>query len=158
MIDGKKPITNLGLKNLKKQHTHLQEIVRPKIIEEISRARALGDLSENAEYQAAKSDQARNEKEIRSLEEKISKCYVPDLKSLNQQKVNFSSYVTLWSDEKEVTYQIVGEYESDVEKKKIAVNSPLARSLLGKKENDEVTVRTPKGTCIYEITNIEYDE
>ncbi len=129
------------------------------ISERISIAREHGDLKENAEYHAAREQLGFNEAKVAELEDKLSRAEVIDIKSMKGDTVKFGAIVTIMDDdtEKEVTYQIVGEYEANIEKKKIAITSPIARALIGKKVDETAEVHTPKGEKSYTITKISYN-
>ena len=135
-----------------------KSVERPAIIEAISEARAHGDLSENAEYHAAKEKQSMNEGYIKDLEDKISRADIIDPKSLSGDIVKFGATVTLIDEDTDETkiYQIVGEYEADIDKGGISIVSPLARALIGKKQGSSIEFSTPKGTKGYEIKKVEY--
>lgn len=153
------PITLDGVTKLRSELEHLKKVERPQIIKAIAEARAHGDLRENAEYHAAKERQGFIEGRIRELEHKLSVCQIIDISTIkNEGRVIFGATVTVInidSDEK-VTYKIVGEDESDIKKGKISVSSPIARALIGKYKEEEITVRTPQGEVIYEIVDVEY--
>ncbi|MCF8709326.1 transcription elongation factor GreA [Rhizorhapis sp. SPR117] len=130
---------------------------RPKIVEAIEEARAHGDLSENAEYHAAKERQGQVEATIGDLEDKLSRAQIIDPKSLSGDKIVFGATVTLLDDdEKPVTYQIVGQAEADAKSGKISYNSPLGRALIGRKVDDEVEVTVPSGDRCYYVSKIEF--
>jgi len=153
------PLTVTGHEKLKAELEQLKTVERPNIISAISEARAHGDLKENAEYHAAKERQSFIEGRIRDLEGKLSHCQVIDVSQItNEGKVIFGATVTVLDVEKneETTYQIVGEDEADVKENKISYTSPVARALIGKSLDDEVTVNTPQGERDYEIVNVEY--
>lgn len=153
------PMTPQGEQALKMELNHLKTVMRPKITEAIATARALGDLKENAEYHAAREEQGFTEGRIQELEAKLSNAQVVDLSKLpNNGKVVFGATVTLLNIEssEEVTYQIVGEDESDLKKNKISYSSPMGRALIGKFVDDEVAVDTPGGRVEYEVTSVEY--
>lgn len=153
------PMTLKGHEKLKRELKHLQSVERPRIIKAIAEARAHGDLRENAEYHAAKEEQGFIEHRIRDIEAKLSLCQIIDVTDMpNEGKVIFGATVTLANidDDSEVTYQIVGEDEADLKHKKISISSPIARALIGKYEEDEVTVNTPQGEVTYEIVQVEY--
>lgn len=135
-----------------------KSVDRPTIIEAISEARAHGDLSENAEYHAAKEKQSMNEGYIKDLEGKISCADIIDPKSLSGDIVKFGATVTLIDEDTDETkiYQIVGEYEADIDKGAVSIVSPLARALIGKKQGTSIELITPKGTKGYEIKKVEY--
>jgi transcription elongation factor GreA len=152
------PITAQGFAKMEAELRQRKSVDRPAIIEAISEARAHGDLSENAEYHAAKEKQGFNEGFIKDLEDKISRAEIIDPKTLSGNVVKFGATVTLVDEDtdEEKTYQIVGEYEADLDKGGISIVSPLARALIGKKLGDSIEVNTPKGTKGYEIVKIEY--
>lgn len=154
----KLPITLNGLENLKIELKKLKTTERPKVIQAISDARALGDLSENAEYSAAREKQAFIEGRIIELEDKIARADVIDVTKLSGDKIKFGATIRLIDDdtEEEVVYQIVGETETDLALGKISYTSPLAKALIGKSINEIVEVNTPKGIKIYEVKFIEY--
>lgn len=155
----KVPMTLHGAERLKKELQQLKSVERPKIINAIAEARALGDLKENAEYHAAKEQQGFIEGRIRELESKLSHAQIIDVTTMsNQGKVIFGSTVTLINldSDQEVTYQIVGEDESDLKEAKISLSSPIARAIMGKTINDVITVQTPSGGVEYEIVRVEY--
>ena len=131
---------------------------RPKIIDAIAEARSHGDLSENAEYQYAKEQQSLIEGRIIDLESAISKAEVIDIKSVEGDDIKFGATVEIEDDEsrEKQQYQIVGEYESDIENKKLSITSPLARGLIGKTEADNVEINSPKGPKSYTILSVKY--
>ena len=152
------PITNIGFKKLEEELKTLKSIERPSVIKSIAEAREHGDLSENAEYHAAKEKQSFIEGRIADLENKISRAEVIITKKLKSNKVIFGATVTLGEvgKKKQLVYQIVGTEEADVESGKISISSPLARALLGKKVDDSVEVYSPGGSKEYEVENIEF--
>ena len=152
------PITNEGFEKLESELRFLKSSERPNVIKAIAEARAHGDLSENAEYHAAKEKQSFIEGRIADLENKISRAEVINTKILSGDKIIFGATVTLGEvgRKKNIIYQIVGTEEADVENGKISVSSPLARALLGKKIDDLVEVSSPGGSKEYEIENIEF--
>lgn len=137
---------------------HLKGVERPAIIEAIAEARAHGDLSENAEYKAAKEKQSHTEGRIQDLEAKVSLAEVIDPADLSGKQVRFAATVTLedLETEKRKTYKIVGEYEADIENGLIAYTTPVARAIIGKSEGEVVEVTTPKGVVEYDIVKVEY--
>ncbi len=151
------PMTRKGYEDLREELRKLQTTERQKIIRAIEEARAHGDISENAEYQAAKEKQAHIEGRIQELSDRLARAEVVDPPKTPPDKVQFGVKVTLLNidTDEEVTYRLVGPYESDVEKGLISVTSPLGRALIGREEGDEVEVHTPKGTRVYEILKIE---
>lgn len=136
----------------------LKSIERPRIIKAISEAREHGDLSENAEYHAAKEQQGLNESRVLELEDKLSRAEVIDVSKLSGNNVMFGATVTLIDEdtEEEVKYQIVGEMEGDVKKGKVSVTSPIARAMIGKTVGDSVEVNTPGGGKSYEILKVSF--
>ncbi len=152
------PITVEGHNAMKAElHDYISK--RHVISERIAAAREHGDLKENAEYHAAREQQGFNEAKIAELEDKLSRAEVIDISTMHGDTVKFGATVSILDEdtEKELTYQIVGEYEANIEKKKIAITSPLARALIGKKVEESVEVITPKGEKLYTITNISYN-
>ena len=131
---------------------------RPKIIEAIAEARSHGDLSENAEYQYAKEQQSLIEGKIADLESAISRADVIDVQSIEGNEIKFGATIEIEDDESgnRSLYQIVGEYESDIENKKLSVTSPLARGLIGKSVEDTVEINSPKGLKTYTIISVKY--
>jgi len=152
------PITNIGFEKLEEELKILKSIERPSVIKAIAEAREHGDLSENAEYHAAKEKQSFIEGRIADLENKISRAEIIIKKKLKSNKVIFGATVTLGEvgKKKQIVYQIVGTEEADVESGKISISSPLARALLGKKVDDTVEVYSPGGSKEYEVENIEF--
>lgn len=153
------PLTQRGAERLRAEAVHLKKVVRPQIIAAIAEARAHGDLKENAEYHAAREQQSFTEGRIRHLESELSGAQVIDITKLNANgKVVFGATVTLYDAEKdtEITYQIVGDLESDIKEFRIAITSPIARAMIGKEEGDEIVVKAPAGELVYEIIRIEY--
>ena len=138
---------------------HLKSVERPRIIKAIEEARSHGDLSENAEYHAAKEQQGWTEARVAELEDKISRADVIDISKLSGKTVMFGARVTLVDEEsdEESTYQIVGEFEADVKKGKISVTSPIARAIIGKSVGDSVEVATPGGGKSYEILKVKWN-
>ena len=152
------PITNIGFEKLEEELKILKSVERPTVIKSIAEAREHGDLSENAEYHAAKEKQSFIEGRIADLENKISRAEVIITKKLKSNKVIFGATVTLGEvgKKKQIVYQIVGTEEADVESGKISISSPLAWALLGKKIDDSVEVYSPGGSKEYEVENIEF--
>ena len=152
------PITNIGFEKLEEELKILKSTERPTVIKAIAEAREHGDLSENAEYHAAKEKQSFIEGRIADLENKISRAEIIITKKLKSNKVIFGATVTLGEvgKKKQIVYQIVGTEEADVESGKISISSPLARALLGKKVDDTVEVYSPGGSKEYEVENIEF--
>ena len=152
------PMTANGYDNLQKELKKLLNEDRPNIIEAIAEARSHGDLSENAEYQYAKEQQSLIEGKIADLESAISRAEVIDVKSLEGDDIKFGATVEIEDDDtgEIATYQIVGEYESDIENNKLSVNSPLARGLINKSISDVVEINSPKGQKSYTIKSVKY--
>ena len=154
----RKPLTSKGAERLREELKRLKTVERPRIIQAIAEARAHGDLSENAEYHAAREQQAFCEGRIKELEHDLSHCQIIDVAHLPRtDKVVFGATVELESDSgEEITFQIVGEAEADVRLGQISITSPIARALVGKGEGDEVDVAVPGGTRTYEIVSVRY--
>lgn len=152
-------MTAAGAEKLREELQHLKTVERPLIIKAISEARAHGDLSENAEYHAAKEKQGFTEGRIRKIEERLSHAQIINPKDLpNTGKVVFGVTVTLINEEDAtVVYQIVGEDEADLKTGKISVSSPIARALIGKEAGDTVSVEAPGGLIVYELDSVSYD-
>lgn len=155
----KVPMTVEGAEKLKAELQRLKTGERPRIIQAIAEARSHGDLSENAEYHAAKEQQGFVEGRIVEMEAMLSNAHVIDPKTVHAHgKVVFGATVELMEIEsgKEVTYQIVGDFEADIAKNRISISSPIARALIGKEAGDFVDVQVPDGTRSYEILDIRY--
>jgi len=152
------PMTANGYDNLQKELKKLLNEERPNIIEAIAEARSHGDLSENAEYQYAKEQQSLIEGKIADLESAVSRAEVIDVKSLEGDDIKFGATVEIEDDDtgESATYQIVGEYESDIENNKLSVNSPLAKGLINKAIDDVVEINSPKGQKSYTIKSVKY--
>jgi len=152
------PMTVAGYAALEEELKRRQQIERPRIIQAIAEARAHGDLSENAEYHAAKEAQGHNEGRIAEIEDRMSRAEVIDVSKLSGNSVMFGATVTLVDDdtEEEKRYQIVGENEADVKSGKVSITSPIARALIGKKIGDTVEVNTPGGGKSYEVVNVAF--
>ena len=153
------PITSDGKLKVEEELKTLKATERPRIINAIAEARAHGDLSENAEYHAAKEEQAHNETRIMELEDLLSKAEVIDPSKLSGEDIKFGAKVILidLDTDEEAKYQIVGDVESDFKEKKISISSPIAKALIGKSVGDEVEVNTPGGGKSYEIVKVLYD-
>lgn len=151
-------MTAEGYRVLDDQLKQLKSVERPSVISAISEAREHGDLSENAEYHAAKERQGWIEGQIADIEDKISRAQVIDVSKLNGDQVMFGATVTVVDEdtEEESRYQIVGEHEADVKEGKISIASPIARSLISKEVGDVVEVNTPGGVKAYEILKVEW--
>ena len=152
------PITPEGKTLVEDDLKNRKAIERPRIINSIAEARAHGDLSENAEYHAAKEEQSHNETKIMELEDTLSRAEVIDPSLLSGDEVKFSATVLIIDEETDVEseYKIVGEVEADFKSGKISIQSPLARSLIGKSTGDSVEVNTPGGGKSYEIIKVKY--
>ena len=154
----KAPMTANGFAQLKEELRWRQQEERPRIIEAISEARAHGDLSENAEYHAAKERQGMIEARLKNIEGMVSHAEVIDPASLSGDMVQFGATVLLIDEDtdEEITYQIVGSEESDVSKGLLPITSPLSKALVGKSVGDSVEVNTPKGIKFYEVVKVEF--
>ena len=154
----RKPITTQGKKNLEKLLKRLIHEERPKVIQAIKEARAHGDLSENADYDAAKEQQALLEGRIADLSEKLATALVVDTSKIFSTKITFGAYVTLKNldTNKSVNYQIVGEEEADASQGKLSITSPLAKKMIGLKKKDSFLLQTPKGEKEYEVMNFSF--
>ena len=152
------PMTETGYNALVDEVRSLKTVERPRIIRAIEEARAHGDLSENAEYHAAKEAQGWNETRVAELEDKISRAEVIDVSRLSGDTVKFGAKVTLIDEETEhkSVYQIVGEFEADIKQGKLSISSPMARAIIGKKQGDSVEVNTPGGGKSYEISKVSW--
>src|SRR5207244_11861002 len=152
------PMTAEGYAALQNELKHRQQAERPRIIQQITDARTHGDLSENAEYHAAKEEQAHNEGRIAELEDKLARAEVIDVSKLSGETITFGATVTVVdedTDEKRV-WQIVGEPEADAKKKRISITSPLARALIGKTKGTSIEVLTPGGARAFRIRQVEW--
>jgi transcription elongation factor GreA len=147
-----------GYDNLETELKNLISVERPKIIKAIATAREHGDLSENAEYHAAKEKQAFIEGRVCEIEEKIRYAEVIDVTKLSGDSVKFGAKVQLANEDtdEESTYQIVGEHEADIKSGRLSINAPLARALIGKSVGESVEVSAPKGSKAYEIIGIKF--
>ena len=154
----KVPMTAEGHSAMMDEVKHLKTVERPRIIKAIEEARSHGDLSENAEYHAAKEQQGWTEARVAELEDKLSRAEIIDISKLSGDTVMFGAKVTLIDEEtdEKTAYQIVGEFEADVKKGKISVSSPIARAIIGKKLGDSVEVNTPGGGKSYEIAKVAW--
>ena len=152
------PMTAEGYDNLQKEIKKLISEDRPSIIAAIAEARGHGDLSENAEYQYAKDQQSLIEGRISDLESTISRAEVINIKEITGDDIKFGATIEIEDEDnnKRQTYQIVGEYESDIENKKLSINSPLAKGLIGKSKDDNVEINSPKGIKNYTIISVKY--
>ncbi|MBB1250487.1 MULTISPECIES: transcription elongation factor GreA [unclassified Rhizobium] len=154
----KVPMTPRGFAQLSEELRWRQQEERPRIIEAISEARAHGDLSENAEYHAAKEAQSHNEGRVGELEDLIARAEVIDLTKMSGDKIKFGATVKLIDEdtEEERTYQIVGDQEADVKSGRISISSPIARAMIGKEVGDMIEVNAPGGAKGYEIIGIAW--
>jgi transcription elongation factor GreA len=153
----KVPMLAEGHRKLTEQVKHLKTVERPEVVQAIEDARAHGDLSENAEYHAAKERQGQIEAMIADIEDQLSRAMVIDPATLSGDKVVFGATVTLIDEaEKKVKYQLVGQVEADAKDGKISYNSPLGRALIGRQKGEEVEVSTPSGDRYYQIAKIEF--
>jgi len=154
----KVPMTGNGFSKLKEELRWRQQEERPRIIEAISEARTHGDLSENAEYHAAKERQGWIEGRIAEIEDKIARAQIIDVSKLSGKQVKFGATVSVVDEdtEEKARYQIVGEHEADVRSGKISIASPIARAMIGKEKGDVVEVNTPGGVKAYEILKVEW--
>ena len=155
----KEHITVIGLRNLKAELENLKNVERPKVVEAIAEARSHGDLKENAEYHAAKEQQALIESRVIAINDLIARANVIDVTKIeNDGKVIFGSTVKLKDLEtnKEITYKLVGQDEADIKKNLIFFKSPIGKALIGKNKSEMVTVSTPSGEKSFEILNVEY--
>ena len=154
----KVPITARGAEALREELKKLKTVDRPRVIDAIAEARAHGDLKENAEYHAAREQQGFIEGRIKEIEGKLSNAQIIDVTTMTHNgKVIFGATVELMDeDDKEITYQIVGEDEADIKAGRISVSSPIARALIGKEEGDVAVVQAPGGEIEYEIVGVQY--
>jgi len=152
------PMTAAGHVALQDEIKRLKSVERPRIIKAIAEARAHGDLSENAEYHAAKEQQGLTEARVAELEDKLSRAEVIDVSKLSGDRVVFGAMVTIVDEdtETESVYQIVGELEANVKDGRLSVSSPIARALIGKSVGDSVEVATPGGGKSYEILHVSF--
>lgn len=152
------PMTVEGHRRLQEELKTLIRVERPKVVQEIAEARGHGDLSENAEYDAAKDRQGFVEGRIQELSDKIARAQVIDTATIKSDKIVFGAIVTLFDidTEKEVTYQIVGEDEADIKAGKISITSPVGKALIGHRVDEEVKILVPSGLRVYEITSVQY--
>ena len=152
------PMTSEGYSKLETELSHLKSTARPQVIQAIAEAREHGDLSENAEYHAARDRQSFIEGRVAEIEDTISRAEVIDVTKLSGNTVKFGATVTLADEDtdEETTYQIVGEVEADVKEGRIAVTSPIARGIIGKAVGDSVEIETPGGSKGFEIVAVEF--
>lgn len=154
----KVPMTAVGYKRLQDELRTLKVVERPAVIKAIAEAREHGDLSENAEYHAARERQSFIEGRVLELEDKISRAEVIDVSKLSGDTIKFGATVTVADEDtdEEITYQIVGQDESDIKNGLLSITSPLARALIGKSSGDNVEVTTPNGSKSYEIVGVDF--
>jgi len=151
------PMTTRGYAKLREELRRLKEDVRQKLSQEIGKARELGDLSENAEYHAAKEKQGQVEAQIRDMEDRLSRAEVVDVSKLSGSRVVFGATVTVEDgDGEKAVYQIVGVEEADPKAGKISFESPIARGLIGKEEGDTAQIKAPRGLKELEILKVEF--
>jgi transcription elongation factor GreA len=152
------PMTADGYARLEEELRHLKGVARPEVIRAIAEAREHGDISENAEYHAARERQSFIEGRLAELEDKVSRAEIIDPATLSGKQVKFGAHVTLIDEdtEEKSVYQIVGEDEADIKAKRLAITSPLARALVGKSVGDQVEVVTPGGSKSYEISKVAF--
>ena len=152
------PMTAEGYNRLEEELKHLKHVERPAVIKAIAEARDHGDLSENAEFHAAKERQSLLDVQIREMEDKIARPQVIDVSKLSGDKVLFGATVRLADGDTgdKVVYKIVGDHEAEPKNGRISVSSPIARALIGKSEGDEVQVRTPTGVRSFEVLGVEF--
>ena len=153
------PMTEQGWVRLEEELKQLKSVARPEVIRAIAEAREHGDLSENAEYHAARERQSFIEGRVAELEDKMARAVVIDVSTLSGKTVKFGASVQLVDEDtdEKIAYQLVGELEADVKAGRLAITSPLARALIGKKVGDTVEVNTPKGEKMYEILKVKYN-
>jgi len=158
MSTDKIPMTPEGHAALEKEAKFLKTVERPRIIKAIAEAREHGDLSENAEYHAAKEQQGITEARVKELDDTLSRAQVIDVTKMQGDTIKFGATVTVVDEdtEEEVRYQLVGDFESDASNGKISISSPVARALMGKKVGDSAEVATPGGGRYFEVLKIEY--
>ena len=151
-------MTEEGYATMLENVKFMKSVERPRIIKAIEEARAHGDLSENAEYHAAKEAQGWNETKVQEIEDRLSRAEVIDPTKLSGDVVMFGAKLTLIDEDTdaEVKYQIVGDFEADVKKGRISISSPIARALIGKKKGDSIEVNTPGGGKSYEIKKVQW--
>ena len=155
----KKPITTIGLEKLKKELENLKNIERPKIVSAIAEARSHGDLKENAEYHAAKEQQAQLESRVIAINDSIARANVIDVTKIeNEGKVIFGSTITVEDLEtkKKIKYKLVGQEEADINKNLVYFQSPIGKAFIGRENSEMVTVKTPSGERNFEILKVEY--
>jgi len=156
--DGPVPMTGEGHQTLLNELQRLKSVERPKNVRDIEEARAHGDLSENAEYHAAKDRQSLLDVQIRETEDRLARAQVIDVSKLSGEKIVFGATVKLVDEDTDetVVYKIVGDHEAEPKAGKISVSSPVARSLIGRRVGDEVEVRTPAGVRNFEVLELDF--
>lgn len=156
--DGRVPMTYRGYQRLMEELKRLKGVERPKLVREVEEARGHGDLSENAEFHAAKERHSLLEAQIRDIEDRLARAQVIEVSKLSGDRVVFGATVTLADGDTgdKVVYQIVGDHEAEPKNGKISISSPVARALIGKSEGDEVQVRTPTGIRTFEILSLDF--
>ncbi len=155
--DARVPMTQKGYQTLMEELKRLKSVERPKVVREIEEAREHGDLSENAEFHAAKDRQSLLDVQIREIEDRMARAQVIDVSKLSGDKVVFGATVSLVDENGDkMVYQIVGDHEAEPKQGRISISSPVARALIGKCEGDEVEVRTPTGVRTLEILSLEF--
>ena len=154
----KVPMTLQGHQHLEEELKRMKSVERPRIIQAIAEARAHGDLSENAEYHAAKEQQGMNEARIQEIEDVLARAEVIDPTKLSGDSVKFGAHITVFDEdsEEEHTYQIVGDFEADVKQGRVSISSPMSRAMIGKSEGDSFEVNAPGGAKSYEIVEVKY--
>ena len=156
--DSRVPMTHQGHQRLLEEMKRLKSVERPKLVQEIEEARDHGDISENAEFHAAKDRQALLDVQIREIEDRLARAQVIEVSKLSGDKVVFGATVTLADGDTgdKMIYQIVGDHEAEPKNGKISISSPIARALIGKREGDEVQVQTPTGIRNFEILRLDF--
>ena len=156
--DARVPMTSQGYQRLMEELKRLKAVERPKLVREIEEARGHGDLSENAEFHAAKERQSLLDVQIREIEDRLARAQVIEVSKLSGDRIVFGATVSLADGDtgEKVVYQIVGDHEAEPKNGKISISSPVARALIGKSEGDEVQVHTPTGVRSFEILSVEY--
>jgi transcription elongation factor GreA len=158
-MEDKYPMTQAGFDRLEAELKALKTVERPAVIQAIAEAREHGDLSENAEYHAAREKQSFIEGRVMELEAVIAHAEVHDIASFTGKNIKFGATVKIVDEEtdEEVTYQLVGDYEADIEQGRLAISAPIAKALIGKMPGDSVEVKTPKGERYYEVLEVAFN-
>ncbi len=158
-MSGSVPMTLHGKQKLEEELKTLKTVDRPRVIQAIATARAHGDLSENAEYDAAREQQSFIEGRIQEIEDKLARAMVIDPREIRTDKIVFGARVTLkdLDTDEEKIYRIVGTDEADVKEGKVSIESPIARQLINKKAGDQVLIKVPKGDIEYEVLDVKYE-